>query len=251
MHALVVYCHPEPVSFNGALKDVAVETLQKAGHTVEVSDLYGQNFDPLEKGDHYSQRLDPDWFSGMNEQRHASNTSSLPEDVCREIEKLERADLVIFQFPLWWHAQPAILKGYFDRVFVAGKLYSSRMRYSDGFFKGKRAICSVTTGAPEETFLGNGRGGNMDVMMWPIQYSIYYMGFTVLSPFFSYGVQGLSGFERLEENRFNDHLVYLKDAWARRLLTIDQAVPVEFPGWGDWDETGRPKIAIEAIAIGA
>ena len=242
MHVLIVYCHPEPASFNGALKDVAVETLQQIGHTVEVSDLYGEKFDPLEKSDHYIQRADPNWFSGMNEQRHASNTSSLPADVLGQISRLERADLVIFQFPLWWHAQPpAVLKGYFDRVFVAGRLYTSRMRYSDGYFKGKRAICSVTTGAPQETFEGNGRGGNMDIMMWPIHYSIYYMGFTVLPPFVSYGVQSLPDFERLEESLLNEHFSGLKNAWAQRLKKLDQTIPLVLPGWEDWDETGRPR----------
>ena len=38
MHALIVHCHPEARSFNGALKDVAVETLRRLGHTVEVVD---------------------------------------------------------------------------------------------------------------------------------------------------------------------------------------------------------------------
>ena len=48
MHALIVYCHPESRSFNAALKDVARETLQRLGHTVEVSDLYAEQFDPVE-----------------------------------------------------------------------------------------------------------------------------------------------------------------------------------------------------------
>ena len=244
MHVLIVYCSPEPRSFNGALKDVAIETLQQAGHTVEVSDLYGENFDPLEKGDHYVKRKDPDWFSGMNEQRHASEVSSLPAEVCREIERLERADLVIFQFPLWWHAQPAILKGYFDRVFVAGKLYTSRMRYNEGFFRGKRAICSVTTGAPETTFQGNGRGGDMNVMMWPIQYSIYYMGFTVLPPFLAHSVQTLPDFARLEGGSLNQYFTDLKTQWAQRLENLAHDKPLIFPGWDDWDESGSPKITV-------
>ena len=94
MHVLIVYCHPEPASFNGALKDVAVDTLRRLGHTVEVADLHAEGFDPVEKGDHYPQRKDPNWFSGMAEQRHASETASLPPDIRREIARLQRADLV-------------------------------------------------------------------------------------------------------------------------------------------------------------
>lgn len=44
MNVLIVYAHPEPKSFNGAMKDAAVETLSAAGHSVVVSDLYAMGF---------------------------------------------------------------------------------------------------------------------------------------------------------------------------------------------------------------
>ncbi len=239
MHVLIVFCHPEADSFNGVLRDVAVRTLRKQGHGVEVADLHAEGFDPVERGCHYPQRKNPDWFSGMDEQRHASTIGSLPDDVAREIERLERADLVVFQFPLWWHSQPAMLKGWFDRVFVNGALYTSTMRYDRGYFRGKRAICSLTTGAPEAAFRENGRGGNIDTMLWPTQYSLYYMGFTILQPFIAHGVQGLSDFVRVEESRFGDHLEGHKLAWSQRLENLAMAETVCFPGWKDWDEQGH------------
>lgn len=134
MHALIVFAHPEPASFNGTLKDAAAARLEALGHTVEVSDLYGEAFDPVEGAAHYADRQDPDHFAALAEQRHAGQRGTLPADVRREIARIERADLVIFQFPLWWHAQPAILKGWFDRVFVNGLLYSGSKRYDRGFF---------------------------------------------------------------------------------------------------------------------
>lgn len=240
MHALIVFAHPEPNSFNGALRDVAIETLGRRGYEVEVSDLHAEGFDPVEKADHYLQRVDANAFSAMAEQRHASDTLSLPHDVEREIDRLERADLVILQFPLWWHSQPAMLKGWFDRVFVAGKLYTSKMRYDRGYFRGKTVICSVTTGAPEVAFQGNGRGGDMEKMLYPIQYSLNYMGFTVLPAFAAYGVQNLSGFYGLQDDQLVQHLEGLKLAWARRLEELGDSEPVPFPGWDDWDEHGHP-----------
>lgn len=239
MHALIVHSHPEPASFNAALKDVAVHTLGRVGHTVEVSDLYAEGFDPAEKPEHYTNRQDPDCFSALAEQRHASKTSTLPADVRREIARLERADLVVFQFPLWWHAQPAMLKGWFDRVFVNGGLYTSTMRYDRGYFRGKRAIVSVTTGAPAAAFGRNGRGGDMDVLLWPIQYSLHYMGFTVLPPFLAFGVQG-HGYAYQDEGRFKRQLDAYKVEWAQRLENLDEAEPLAFPGWNDWDDTGAP-----------
>ncbi|QWU17002.1 NAD(P)H dehydrogenase (quinone) [Paenibacillus sophorae] len=44
MNVLIVYAHPEPGSFNGAMKDLAVATLIDEGHQVKVSDLYAMNF---------------------------------------------------------------------------------------------------------------------------------------------------------------------------------------------------------------
>lgn len=240
MHVLIVYCHPDPASFNGALKNVAIETMQQAGHTVEISDLHAENFDPVEKAEHYTLRKDSHWFSPTIEQRHAYETGSLPSEIKCEIARLERADLVVLQFPLWWHSQPAMIKGWFDRVFINGGLYTSTMRYDKGYFRGKYAICSVTTGAPEATFEANGRGGNIEILMWPIQYSLYYMGFSVLPPFLSYGIQIGQDFVRLKEAQFEQHLENQKSAWARRLINCVNEDPVRFPGWNDWDEFGNP-----------
>ena len=243
MHALIVYCHPEPNSFNATLKDVAVDTLWNLGHAVEISDLYAEGFDPIEGPRHYEDRNDPDYFSALAEQRHASKTDKLPADVRREITRLERADLVVFQFPLWWHAQPAMLKGWFDRVFVSGGLYTSTMRYDRGYFRGKQVICSVTTGAPEAAFGPHGRGGDIEQLLWPIQYSLYYMGFAVLPPFVAFGIQG-HGYAYQEESRFKHQLDSYKAEWAQRLESLEQAEPLPFPGWNDWDEASHPKSGI-------
>lgn len=240
MRALIVHCHPEPASFNAALKDVAVRTLRRLGHSVEVSDLYAERFDPVEKASHYGIRVDPDRFSALAEQRHASETASLPADVRQEIARLERADVVVLQFPLWWHAQPAMLKGWFDRVFVNGGLYTSAMRYDRGYFRGKRAICSVTTGAPAPAFEPGGRGGDIELLLWPIQYSLHYMGFAVLPPFLAFGVQS-HGYAYQDEGEFLSRLESRKKEWARRLQSLEEEGPLRLPGWDDWDEAGRRK----------
>ncbi|MGM7669095.1 NAD(P)H-dependent oxidoreductase [Microbacterium sp. A93] len=44
---------------------------------------------------------------------HAYAAGQLPEDVRIEQQKLRDAELVIFQFPLWWYSVPATLKGWF------------------------------------------------------------------------------------------------------------------------------------------
>ncbi|OUR76273.1 NADPH quinone oxidoreductase [Alphaproteobacteria bacterium 46_93_T64] len=235
MNALIVYCHPEPKSFNATLKDVAKTSLENLGYSVTVSDLYGEKFDAIEQQSHYETRANSDFFAPLAEQRHAFSTTTLAKDVKREVGRLQQADLIIFQFPLWWHAQPAMLKGWFDRVFVSGGLYSSTMRYNHGFFKGKKAICSVTTGAPAEMFGSGERGGDINVMLWAFHYSLYYMGFSVLPPFIAHGIQG-HGYSYQSKESFEKELQKHKHNFTERLASWEQASPLEFPGWDDWKD---------------
>lgn len=140
MNVLIVYCHPEPTSFNAALRDAAIEFFEEVGDSVEISDLYGENFDPVEKPEHYKNRACTDRFEPLTEQRHAYKTDTLPMEVTREIGRLENCDLVIFQFPMWWHQQPAMLKGWFDRIsWPAG--YTGAKCATPGVTSGEREPC--------------------------------------------------------------------------------------------------------------
>jgi len=249
MHALIVLTHPEPRSFNAALKDVAARTLQDAGHVVEVSDLYAEGFHPAEGPERYAGRADPDFFSALGEQRHANRTGTLASDLRREIDRLARADLVILQFPLWWHSQPAMLKGWLDRVFVNDGLYSSTMRYDRGRMRGKRAMVSVTTGAPAPAFGPGARGGDIAAMLWPLHYSLHYVGFTVLPPFVAHGVQG-HGYAYTDDDAAGRQRAAYRTAWTQRLERLAEVEPLRFPGWCDWDEDGRA-LAPTANPVGA
>ena len=242
MHALIVHCHPEPVSFNAALTEMTRTTLRQQGCSVEISDLYREDFDPRERSDHYGNRENRSVFSPLGEQRHAFANNTLPEDVQREIARLERAGLVVFQFPIWWHGPPAMLKGWFDRVFVNGGLYTSAMRYDRGCFRGRKAVCSVTTGAPEIAFGPRSRGGDIDRILWSTHYSLHYMGFQVLPPFVAFGIQG-HGFSYTDEDSNGRLLDLYREKWKERLNTLEPSTPLAFQSWDDWDEDGRAKSA--------
>lgn len=237
MHTHIVHAHPEPKSYNGALTRAAEKALIQHGGSVTINDLYNPAFDPVEGSQHYASRVAGDHFAPLAEQRHAWRTDSLPKDVLTEIGKLKQADLVILQFPLWWHSAPAVLKGWMDRVFVSGGLYTSQMRYGTGYFRGRRALVSVTTGAPRAAFGPGSRGGDFETMLWPIHYSLHYMGFSVLPPFVSYGVQG-HGYSYEDQSIVEERLRGNLGAWASHLAALDEAEPLRFPDWSDWDETG-------------
>jgi len=239
MNALIIFAHPDPSSFNAALKEQARKTLEAAGHQVTVSDLYAEDFDPREGAAQYGDVGGAELQAPLALQREASQCGTLPADVRREIDRLWAADLLILQFPLWWHGMPAILKGWMDRVFVAGELYASKRRYDTGAFRGKRAFLSVTTGAPAEAFGPGARGGDLDAMLFQPNYSLHYMGFEVLTPIVSFGVQG-HGFRYNSDDAIDRQRASDLSAVSRRLESLGSASRIRFPGWADWDDRGAP-----------
>ncbi len=219
MKILIVYAHPEPASFNAALKDLAVEVLAGANHEVVVSDLYAMEFDPAGGPVDFSGREDSQCFRYQREQIHATANGLFVPEVKAEMDKLVWADFVIFQFPLWWFSLPAILKGWVDRVFAMGFSYNIGQAYEKGIFRGKRAMLSFTTGGPPSTYGPTGKNGDIYELLRHVQYGmLHYIGMDVLPPFIAYSAARVTPEQRAS---------YLA-AYRDRLLTIEATAPIEF-----------------------
>ncbi|KAF0231176.1 MAG: NAD(P)H dehydrogenase [Beijerinckiaceae bacterium] len=109
MKVLLVYCHPRPDSFTASVKDVAVEALVAAGHEVDLLDLYAEGFDPVMR-------------AGERGLYHTRDANRAP--VADHLERLKAAEGLIFVYPTWWYAQPAMLKGWLERVFIPHETFS-------------------------------------------------------------------------------------------------------------------------------
>ena len=105
MRVLVVYCHPVETSFHAALHQEVLRNLRAAAHEVDDCDLYAERFDPV---------LSREERLGYHEVPH----NQLP--LKPYIERLQRAEAIVFCFPTWCFGLPAMLKGYFDRLFMPG-----------------------------------------------------------------------------------------------------------------------------------
>jgi NAD(P)H dehydrogenase (quinone) len=234
MKSLIVLAHSEPLSYNAALVRAAQESLESSGHEVRVSDLYARGFAADEHPRHYPRRKDPTRFDATTEQQFSADANALPQDVQREIDDLMWADLLVLQFPLWWFGMPAILKGWMDRVFVYGKLYSSRRRLHTGVFSGKRAILSVTAGSSADACAHDGQEGDTRFHLWPVYYSLHYLGFTVLEPVIIFGVRGgFTGEPARAQQRYLDEQL---QAHRARFGAIDAIPAIPFNAAEDWDE---------------
>jgi NAD(P)H dehydrogenase (quinone) len=197
MHVLIVYAHMEPTSFTAALKDVAVETILAAGHSVDVSDLYASSFDPVAGRHDFSTVADETRFHYQTEQAMAAAAHAFSGSIAVEQDRVRRADLVVLAFPLWWGGPPAILKGWIDRVLSYGFAYVDGARFDSGLFQGKRGLLCVTTGGTQERFSASGVYGPVGKALWPLQHlTLEYMGMTVSEPFVAYGAPRVSASDR-------------------------------------------------------
>lgn len=219
MNVLIVYAHPEPKSFNGALKDLAVRVLTEQGHQVQVSDLYAMNFKAVADRDDFVELSNPEFFKYQLEQIHSSQNGLFSPDIVAEMEKLRWADFVLFQFPLWWFSVPAILKGWIDRVFAMGFVYGGGMWYDKGGLKGKKAMLSLTTGGPAHIYSKDGINGDIDQILFPIHHGmLFFSGMEVLPPFIAWSVVSVSDEQRER---------YLEE-FKQRLFTIESTEPIAF-----------------------
>lgn len=236
MNALIVYAHPEPQSFNAALRDTAVDILCQQGHAVEVSDLYAMKFNPVVERSDFLTCHDKDRFNVSLEQRHAYKHGGLAPDIQSELERLQRADLLLLQFPMWWFGMPAILKGWIDRVFVSGAVYGRSAMFDSGKFRGKRAMVCVTTGAPRQAFGAEALNGDILDLLAPLHRGVLaFTGMSVLPPYVGYHVP-YAGTEGRAD---------LLCAYREHLLGVESLTPLPMPIMADhpmlYGDNSRPR----------
>ncbi|KAK6294052.1 hypothetical protein J4Q44_G00348820 [Coregonus suidteri] len=181
---LIVYAHQSGGSFNSAAKDVAVEALRQQGYKVVVSDLYAMNFRASATMDDITGEVkNPEHFKYGEETMEAWKEGRLSDDIIAEQRKVEAAELVIFQFPLYWFSVPAIMKGWIDRVLTQGFAFSLQKMYNNGIFQDKKAMLSFSTGAMQTMYRPDGLNGDINVTLWPLQNGVlHFCGFQVLAP---------------------------------------------------------------------
>ena len=103
MRYLVVHAHPVEESFNKALFRLTVATLERRGHDVRGLDLYAEGFDPVLSAE-------------ARRNYHERGVNALP--VQDQLDHLAWCNGLVFVYPTWWYAQPAMLKGWLERVWL-------------------------------------------------------------------------------------------------------------------------------------
>ncbi|KKB76341.1 NAD(P)H dehydrogenase [Devosia limi DSM 17137] len=133
MQALLVLAHPLRDSLCAHLAGVTATALQQRGASVDVLDLYAEGFDPL--------------LSASERTNHYGTPAPTP-DIIAQQARLAAADVLVLVFPTWWFAVPAILKGWFDRVWAPGFAYDHGTPITPRLTRLKSCLVVTTLGSP-------------------------------------------------------------------------------------------------------
>jgi len=106
MRVHVVHAHPVETSYNRSLFTTVLEALAARGHEVDALDLYGEDF--------------PAVLTREERLNYEAVPANLTPAVKPYVDRLRAADAIVFIHPVWNYGYPAILKGYFDRIFLPG-----------------------------------------------------------------------------------------------------------------------------------
>ena len=106
MRVLVLHAHPVETSFNRAVFNTVVETLTAKGHAVDALNLYDENFDAV--------------LSREERLIYHDVPGNLTPEIKPYVDRLRACEKLVFVHPVWNYGYPAILKGYFDRIFLPG-----------------------------------------------------------------------------------------------------------------------------------
>jgi putative NADPH-quinone reductase len=143
LRVLVVFAHPLETSFVAALHRRIVETLAARGHQVDDLDLYAEGFDPV-----MSRQTFVDYLSVP-----ANRTQARPY-----VERLLAAEALVLVSPVWHDGFPAILKGFFDCVFLRGVVFEidegGAFRPILSNIKRVAAICAFGSSRQRTSLLG-------------------------------------------------------------------------------------------------
>jgi len=134
MRILLVHSHPRPDSYSAALRDAVRDALQSAGHEVDLRDLYAEGFNPALSAEERGR-----YHSVLDNHRGVES----------HVASLRAADALVLVYPTWWYGLPAMLKGWFDRVWAPGVAFTLTSGAIAPLLHNIRRIAVVTTyGSP-------------------------------------------------------------------------------------------------------
>ena len=155
MNVLVLFAHPLADSYGRAIFDQVMSSLDGDNHDVRSHDLWQENFGPV--------------LSAVEKRNHfaAPETKTANDPLlATHVADLEWCEAIVFVYPSWWSAPPAIMKGWFDRVWVTGVVYEApagKNRITSLLHNVQRIVVVTTHGSPKRVNALQGEPGKRTV----------------------------------------------------------------------------------------
>ena len=149
MLTTVIYAHPYENSYNKAILDMAIKSLQVRKKKYALIDLYRDNFDPVM----------------TKEELACYGKGGFKDPLVEKYNKiLDETEKVVLIFPIWWYDSPAILRGFFDKVMLLNSAFSSD---ETGLhpIRNIPGTLIITTSSASTDALVNKLGDTINVMM--------------------------------------------------------------------------------------
>lgn len=105
MKFLIVFNHPYEGSYCNAIMNSVIVGIEKRGDTAEIINLDKDRFNPVVTKEF------------LNSYRNGIINDP---DVLKYQEKIKTSDYLVFIYPIWWEAMPALMKGWIDKIITKG-----------------------------------------------------------------------------------------------------------------------------------
>jgi NAD(P)H dehydrogenase (quinone) len=228
MRILIIYAHPNPMSFTKAVLDHFVRGIQEAGHQYEVLDLYKIKFNPVFQDMDFAFFVDKDipedlfrqmnlremiiglaggpikrliakWYikNKTDEDLIKLINSQKPKDVLLHQKKVAEADVLVFITQVFWMHFPALVKGWMERVLTYGFAYKLNEKGWKGdpegripLLKIKKAVIMQPTFFNEKVYHEKGFKDAMEKTI--DDWSLKYPGITDVDHIYFYSILAVS-----------------------------------------------------------
>jgi len=240
----IVVAHAEPESFSHAMVAVMKSRFESMGCEVKISDLHAMKWDGVNDRRNFLSVKDEKRWSQQAEEIEAVVKGSFNPEIKAEMDKIEWCDVMILQFPIHWFSLPALLKSWVDKVFAFGFAYASGKWYNRGMFRSKKAMLSLTTGAPDFYYKFDSIQGCINEILFPINHGIlYFCGFQVCESFVTFCPVMSADYRTSELARLERYILDFGNIQTIKYPTLeDTAIP------GSEAATQVPKEAVDMIS---
>lgn len=147
MNTTIIISNPNKNSFNQNIMDNVIKGIEKCGKNYSIIDLYQDEFNPV-----------------MTSEEVKLYTKGESDDnlVKKYQNILKESDEIVLIFPIWWNNVPAMLKGFFDKVFIKEFAFEEKNNRPKGKLSHIKKGILITTSESDTQYIKNELGNPIE-----------------------------------------------------------------------------------------